>query len=148
MKLCWQNSPQFSNLRNSVLLSFRKVSIFFFFTSIAPNSGSNSPLHSPRKRGPRLNIRKKSLSLDAPDMVMMAGNAAGNVRQNIPKVVENYCTGESNNHNSATAVASNRLPAYGGTWVNIGQFFYSVTKIFDVFKSLICYCFDFFRVHL
>ena len=61
-------------------------------------------------------------------MVMMAGNTAGNVRQNIPKVVENYCTGESN---SATAVDSNRPPAYGGTWVNIGQFLYSVTKILE-----------------
>ena len=64
-------------------------------------------------------------------MVMMAGNTAGNVRQNIPKVVENYCTGESNNHNSATGATSNRNPAYGGTWVNIGQFLYSVTKILE-----------------
>ena len=148
MKLYWQNSPQFYNLRKSVLLSFRKVSIFFFFISIAPNSGPNSPLHSPRKRGPRLNIRKKSISLGSTDMVMMAGiapammagNAAGNVRQNIPKVVENYCTGESNNHNSATAAASNRPPAYGGTWVNIGQFFYSVTKILEIFYLLL-FCF-------
>ena len=30
----------------------------------------------------------------------------------------------------------------------IGQFFYSATKICDVFKSLICYCFYFYRVHL
>jgi hypothetical protein len=74
-------------------------------------------------------------------MVMVVGNTAGNVRQNIPKVVENYCTGESNNHNSPTAAASNRPPAYGGTWVNIGQFFYSVTKLFDIFNSLICYLF-------
>ena len=118
-----------------------KWAFFFFFISIAPNSGPNSPLHSPRKRGPRLNIRKKSLSLDAPDMVMMAGNTAGNVRQNIPKVVENYCTGESNNHNSATAVASNRPPAYGGTWVNIGQFLYSVTKILE-FSYLLMFWFD------
>ena len=70
-------------------------------------------------------------------MVMMAGNAAGNVRQNIPKVVENYCTGESNNHNSATAAASNRPPAYGGTWVNIGQFLYFVTKMLEVFYLIL-----------
>ena len=41
--------------------------------------------------------------------------------------------------------------AWWHTWAKfnffIGQLFYSVTKIWDLFKLLICYCFYFYRVH-
>ena len=87
-----------------------KLFFFFIFVQTAPQS--------PKKRGPRLSLRKKSLSCDSPDCGYDGNVPTGNVRQNIPKVVESYCSksGENNNYNSPPA--SNRPPTYG-TWVNI-----------------------------
>ena len=73
--------------------------------------------HSPKKRGPRLNLRIKSISLDSPDCGFDVGSSCGgSVRQNIPKVVESYCGGGSDfNYNNS----SNRPAAAYGTWVQI-----------------------------
>ena len=75
---------------------------------------------SPKKRNPRLNLRKKSISLDSPDLGF--DHVGNNLRQNIPKVaVESYCTGTGGDFNYHNNSSNRPMPASAayGTWVQI-----------------------------
>lgn len=74
--------------------------------------------HSPKQRGPRLNLRMKSVSLDSPDCGPEDHSGSGLVKRNmsVPKVVDQLNQSDpSNNGNFGVGVGNRRY----GTWANV-----------------------------